>query len=595
MEAATAEKLTTFHPPSPKSKLPADVLIHHPTPVDEFRSPAKAIDTRVPSAGNVDPRSHHHPDSTSSLSSPLTREWNRTNSTAPDLLTPTHSMSPFPRDVMYVPPLPSDPGYSDNQPLNPPLPPVPYPYNGLPGYETILNHANVHGPFLAQDRVCPPGPDCIGSRYDNHHERFSKSKHFLGHGRGDHFRGKRDDPWEGRRNGQQRWESPSWSRTPYTASHSNGRKKHQDYGGSESTSSVSSYHDLEDRESCGDSWDGHRYDGGVATRTYDQAAGHGDDARFSAANLEMPGFAEPEEEEHTKPPQSLESRIQAMLGGSLPFMQLQKEEESVGSPRPPDLSEGATKNAPISSTPHKNSPPPPLPPPESEPPPLPPLPMEDDPPPPLPPDPTSQNPADGIFLSGENAAFDNQECGADVGLDTTADSGADGVTFCMGNDDDDDRMSLSSLSSGGEKLEVIELNVEVPGCSFPWMMNPMMMQNNFRNNDLNQQMFVASGCSSAGGPVTNYLNAQMDERKEEPEFLTALDEVISELKMIMGKDMRKKMVESTAFKSFETWWQASEAQEKVLRAIQSFGCLSCVLVYTDILAYMRVPCIVTGP
>lgn len=560
MEAATAEKTTTFHPPSPKSKLPVDVLIHQPTPVDEFRSPTKAIDVWAPSAGNLDPRSHHHPDNNSSLSSPLTRDWNRSNNTA-DLLTPTHSTSPFQRDVKFVPPLPGDPGYSDNQPLNPPLPPVPYPYNGLAGFETSVNHANVHAIFLAQDRGGLPGQDYGSSRYDNHRERLDKNKqqHFSGHGRGDHHRGKRDNAWEPRHNGQQRWES-GWSRTPY-ASNSNGRKKHQDHC-SETTSSVGSYHDLEDRETCGDSWDGHRYDGGP-TRTFDQATGHGEATQFPAANLETPAFVEPEEEEErAKPPQSLESRIQAMLQGSLPFMQLQTE-DAVGSPRPPDTCEGATKQSLVSSTPHDNSctTPPPLPPPEWEPPPpLPPLPMEDD-PPPLPPEPASKNLTDGLFPSGENSASDNLEYGADIGFDTTVDSGTNGVTFSVGNEDDDDRMSLSSLSSGGEKLEVIELNVEVPGCSVPWMMNPMM-QNNFRNNELNQQMLFCSG-SNTGGLMMNFLHAQEEERTEEPEFQMVLDEVISELKLIMGKDMRKKMVESTAFKSFESWWLTSEAQEKV--------------------------------
>lgn len=550
MEAATAEKTTTLHPSSPKSKLPSDVPIHHPTPVDEFRSPTKAVDARAPSAGNLDPRSHHHPDNNSSLSSPLTRDWNRSTSAVADLLTPTHSTSPFQRDVKYVPPPPPiDVGYTDNQPPNPPLPP--YPYNGLAGgFETGLNH----GPFLTPDRVCPPGQDYTGSRYDNHRERLDKSKqHFSGHGRGDHFRGKRDNTWEPRHNGQQRWES-GWSRPPHS-SNSNGRKKHTDYS-NETPSSLGSYHETEDREISGDGWDRHRYDGG-ATNPFDPAAGHGEAAQFLPANLDTPSFAEPEEEEHAKPPQSLESRIQAMLQGSLPFMQLQTEEES-------DASEGPGKNASISSsTPPNNSctTPPPLPPPESEPPPpLPPLPMEDD-PPPLPPEPTLGNPSDGFFPSGENS--ESQECGANIGLDTTVDLETNGVAVCEGNnDDDDDRMSLSSLSSGGEKLEVIELNVEVPGCSMSWMMNPMM-QNNFRNNELNQQMFVGSGCGM-GGPMMGFMSTREEERREEPEFQVVLDEVISELKLIMGKDMRKKMVESTAFKSFESWWQTSEAQEKVL-------------------------------
>ena len=46
-----------------------------------------------------------------------------------------------------------------------------------------------------------------------------------------------------------------------------------------------------------------------------------------------------------------------------------------------------------------------------------------------------------------------------------------------------------------------------------------------------------------------------------------IDRVISELKQILKRDFNKKMIENTAFKSFENWWDEQERKSKV-RALQ---------------------------
>jgi histone-lysine N-methyltransferase SETD1 len=42
-----------------------------------------------------------------------------------------------------------------------------------------------------------------------------------------------------------------------------------------------------------------------------------------------------------------------------------------------------------------------------------------------------------------------------------------------------------------------------------------------------------------------------------------MDKVVSELKQILKRDFNKKMIENTAFKSFENWWDEQERKSKV--------------------------------
>jgi len=219
--------------------------------------------------------------------------------------------------------------------------------------------------------------------------------------------------------------------------------------------------------------------------------------------------------------QSLESRIEAILS--------QSAECSV-----PFLSSG-------SASPSQPAVPPPLPVDDGFPgPPLPcppdASPLSNDTNPPLPPtDFWPQPPADGPDT------FAYQDIGD--GMRTVA------VNGCSGAGDEDDRMSMSSLSSGEEKLEV---NV------------PALV-------GLGNGQWPSSSAAVANvAYLTEKLN-QLNELKSaiEPgpeslaKFDTILEQVIKDLRLVMCRDVRKKMIESTGFKSFENWCDVKVQRNKV--------------------------------
>ena len=51
----------------------------------------------------------------------------------------------------------------------------------------------------------------------------------------------------------------------------------------------------------------------------------------------------------------------------------------------------------------------------------------------------------------------------------------------------------------------------------------------------------------------------------------ALDEVVRELKQILTRDFNKKMVENTAYKQLEQWWDRQQEQHKVCRSADGQG------------------------
>jgi pantothenate kinase len=53
------------------------------------------------------------------------------------------------------------------------------------------------------------------------------------------------------------------------------------------------------------------------------------------------------------------------------------------------------------------------------------------------------------------------------------------------------------------------------------------------------------------------------DEENENMFLDVLEQIIQELKMVMCKDMHKKMVEGTAFKFYEQWLDTKEHKDKV--------------------------------
>lgn len=46
-------------------------------------------------------------------------------------------------------------------------------------------------------------------------------------------------------------------------------------------------------------------------------------------------------------------------------------------------------------------------------------------------------------------------------------------------------------------------------------------------------------------------------------FYGALEKLIVELKDIMKRDLQKKMVQNSAFHTFDTWWDTENEKEKV--------------------------------
>ncbi|RWS29179.1 histone-lysine N-methyltransferase SETD1-like protein [Leptotrombidium deliense] len=78
------------------------------------------------------------------------------------------------------------------------------------------------------------------------------------------------------------------------------------------------------------------------------------------------------------------------------------------------------------------------------------------------------------------------------------------------------------------------------------------------------QPTLESSCSEISGKSQQSVEFEhkANEARREPLTKAVLDAVVSELKEIIKKDIFKKMIESTAFKSFETWWDENERQSK---------------------------------
>lgn len=109
-------------------------------------------------------------------------------------------------------------------------------------------------------------------------------------------------------------------------------------------------------------------------------------------------------------------------------------------------------------------------------------------------------------------------------------------------DIEDDRMSLDSISSGDEKLEVADPS-QTSHPSF-------------------------NGSSWPGQPYSErYGGPYGPEYEPETDFVThmfsaVLSDFVKELKSIMQRDLCKKMVEASAFKYFENWWDQEAEKNK---------------------------------
>ncbi|XP_074640812.1 uncharacterized protein LOC141898676 [Tubulanus polymorphus] len=154
------------------------------------------------------------------------------------------------------------------------------------------------------------------------------------------------------------------------------------------------------------------------------------------------------------------------------------------------------------------------------------------------------------------------QVGEEKDISTEMEDGAD-----IGDDNasnEDDRMSLSSLSSGEQKLEV---HTEEVNSSDLFQSNQQLGQTNV--NPLippSYQMTNQWAANHAfGSYAQNYMNnslsqTTLDKDPTDDTFSGVLDKVITELKQIMKRDLCKKMVENAAFKSLEDWWDKEETK-----------------------------------
>lgn len=173
-------------------------------------------------------------------------------------------------------------------------------------------------------------------------------------------------------------------------------------------------------------------------------------------------------------------------------------------------------------------------------------------------------------------------------------------------DADDDRMSISSGGSDDQKIEVNSQilrndsssnlnNMSQSSANFISSMPPLVssgglnqwqagMANSYNANYSNFTNFMGhSGMDGMYNPnfydqygnsiLNNNLNNQsvcdnsgtsiMDEASEK-KFMSVLENFVKELKQVMQKDLCKKMVENSAFKSFDSWWTGEEEKNKVI-------------------------------
>lgn len=167
---------------------------------------------------------------------------------------------------------------------------------------------------------------------------------------------------------------------------------------------------------------------------------------------------------------------------------------------------------------------------------------------------------------------------------------------------DDDRMSLSSLSSTDEKVSVKQLSGEMAsGSSSAQPPMPSTNDGYYRASD-EAPYYYANGTNSSYNPYGNqysmphgymqpYIsgfaglipgsyNVPADElagnssaappspetvNKKDPNELkvkAVIDRVIKELRQILKKDFNKRMIEIIAYKQFEAWWDEQVRRDK---------------------------------
>ncbi|KAH3888863.1 hypothetical protein DPMN_012905 [Dreissena polymorpha] len=160
-----------------------------------------------------------------------------------------------------------------------------------------------------------------------------------------------------------------------------------------------------------------------------------------------------------------------------------------------------------------------------------------------------------------------------------------GIPQAVGSPDDDDRMSLDSTGSAGEPgaIEVHAVNTSLPPplpTDFPnsnaqvtsWQQQndlgkfntgmPPGFMNNVPNGNFNQN-FVNQFNNDINNKMYQPVDPKEEADKHEVTFSDVLENFVKELKEIMTKDLCKKMVEASAFKCYESWWDKEEEKTKI--------------------------------
>ncbi|KAL7023223.1 hypothetical protein ACKWTF_012520 [Chironomus riparius] len=128
---------------------------------------------------------------------------------------------------------------------------------------------------------------------------------------------------------------------------------------------------------------------------------------------------------------------------------------------------------------------------------------------------------------------------------------------------DDDQMSLSSLSSTEPIKQEPEIKTELKDLEasaaymygFSSYPSYYYQQQSFNHFQQPQWQYDASGY------YPSYKKEEKDKGNDDPHEAACkkvIDKIIQELKQILKKDFNKRMIENTAYKKYEAWWDEQE-------------------------------------
>ncbi|XP_068901901.1 histone-lysine N-methyltransferase SETD1 isoform X4 [Tenebrio molitor] len=152
------------------------------------------------------------------------------------------------------------------------------------------------------------------------------------------------------------------------------------------------------------------------------------------------------------------------------------------------------------------------------------------------------------------------------------------------NEKDDDRMSMSSLSDNEQTIEESKIVVppQMTAGSYPYQQYPgypgipysyPYSQHDWRQSyPYTHPMYLTPSSYTpypSMHPMQSYMSYQITPKRAEnckddphsPTINAVIQQITQELKAILKKDFNKKMVEMTAFKKFEAWWEEESSKE----------------------------------